>query len=638
MTDQNGTLRAFDPQLVFDNPFQHPGTRRTSGPEFEQFVEDVRANGVRTPPPARPHPDMSGAVQLREGHRRFAAHQIAFPGQPFTVLLQSITDEEMLDDCIRENVFRADWNDIEIAEMMETYLRVHPNATNAELARRFNYKNSASIPNVRKLLRLPVAIQAHVIANALPDAIARQLVGVSTVNPKAAQKIADAVAEASKSEKQDTFERMTRNLYWNQLTDLEREHGWSLDWLADAPVTVDADLGDGDRIIGACGGCVFNVNNKCARRACFDEKFKLWAAAEVQRVAAKKQIAIAGPDESVSILFTGEYSDDDRAQELLNARKEIKKVLRLAPLSEPSKRYFPLMRVLDSNAVTLVTTDKAAIDAYFAERNAASKSKTSAALSVDKNAETDAERAARIERERKELDAKRAARSKQWKSKYDAIWLVKNASKLIGAQLEIHGDFLKFAESVFCKEFSAAHGGIEISAYAEALKKEIKNAADARAADALRRQHIALNVISDFGTLNDSGNMPDFENAHKRIAKLLTLQPNGWNKNLEGFGVALPDGWDVPPIHKTEINCWQCGRFAGNMSEKLTKRDMDEEGWVDDGSAGVFCSLEHKQQYQHAQQFAETKEKIHASQKSKRAKHAARKEAEANKAQRTKRK
>lgn len=598
MNDQpNGTLRAFDPERVFDNPFQHPGTRRTSGPEFDQFVEDVRANGVRTPPPARPHPDVSGAVQLREGHRRFAAHKMAFPGQPFTVLVQSISDEDMLDDCIRENVFRADWNDIEIAEMMETYLRVHPHATNAELARKFNYKNPASIPNVRKLLRLPTAIQAHVISNALPDAIARSLVGVSAVNPKAAQKIADAVAEASKSEKQDTFERMTRNLYWNQLTDLEREHGWSLDWLADAPITVEADLGDGDHVIGACGGCVFNVNNKCARKPCFTEKFKLWAAAEVQRVAAKKQIAIAGPDEQTSVLFTGEYHDDDRAQDLLNARKEIKKVLRLAPLAEPSKRYFSLMRVLDSNAVTLVTTDKAAIDAYFVERNAASKSKTSAALSVDKNAETDAERAKRIERERKELDAKRAARSKQWKSKYDAIWLVKNASKLIGAQLEIHGDFLKFAESVFCKEFSAAHGGIEISAYAEALKKEIKNAADARAADALRRQHIALSVIADYGTLNDSGNTPDFENAHKRITKLLTLQPNGWNKNLEGFGVALPDGWDVPPIHKTEINCWRCGRFAGNMSEKLTKRDIDEEGWVDDGSAGVFCSQAHKDAY-----------------------------------------
>lgn len=600
MTDQiNGTLRAFDPQLVFDNPFQHPGTRRTGGPEFEQFVEDVRANGVRTPPPARPHPDVSGAVQLREGHRRFAAHKIAFPGQPFTVLVQSISEEDMLDDCIRENVFRADWNDIEIAEMMETYLRVHPNATNAELARKFNYKNSASIPNVRKLLRLPTAIQAHVISNALPDAIARSLVGVSAVNPKAAQKIADAVAEASKSEKQDTFERMTRNLYWNQLTDLEREHGWSLDWLADAPVTVDADLGDGDRIIGACGGCVFNVNNKCARRACFDEKFKLWAAAEVQRVAAKRQIAIAGPDESVSVLFTGEYSDDDRAQDLLNARKEIKKVLRLAPLAEPSKRYFPLMRVLGSNAVTLVTTDKSAIDAYFAERNAASKSKTSAAVSIDKDTESDAAREKRLEQERRDMDAKRAARSKMWKSYYDGLWILEQAALEIGAALakQHRGHFVGFITIEFCRTYAARLGA---EAIAKRFEAEFKKSTDAAMREQWQLSHVALNVIAHeainpyFHAANNERET-SYEKVHREVLKVCS----GDNSNSlhVGFGVTLPEGWDVPPVHHTAFNCWHCGRFAGNMSEKLTKRDIDEEGWVDDGNAGVFCSQEHKDAY-----------------------------------------
>lgn len=367
MTNQTGTLRAFDPQLVFDNPFQHPGTRRTSGPEFDQFVEDVRANGVRTPPPARPHPDVSGAVQLREGHRRLAAHQIAFPGQPFVVLVQSISDEDMLDDCIRENVFRADWNDIEVAEMMETYLRVHPKATNAELARKFNYKNPASIPNVRKLLRLPAAIQAHVITNALPDAIARALVGVSAVNPKAALKIADEVAAAPKSEKQDTFENLAREIYWRNMVSLDNV--WSLDWLEDAPVTVERDLGDGEHVITACAGCVFNVNDHCARKPCYEEKHKLWSAAEVQRVAESKKLVAAGPDEKTYTLFKGEYHDDDRAQELLNARKEIRATLRVAALDGTHHNY--LQRVLGSRAVTLVTTDKNAVDAYFAERNAA---------------------------------------------------------------------------------------------------------------------------------------------------------------------------------------------------------------------------------------------------------------------------
>lgn len=616
---EQGTLKSFDPENIFANPYQHHSARRFRGEEFDALVEDIRVNGVHQPPPARPHPENANAVQLQMGHRRLAAWRAARPGEPFTVIVKPIGELEMFEGCVEENLYREGLNDIERAELIEEYKKLKPDATNADMARVFRLKDPASVTNIRKLLRLPAAIQQHVAANALPDAIARQLVGISSVNVKAAQKIADEVAAAPKSEKQDTFEHATRNLYWSQLIDLEREHGWSPDWLADAPIIVEANFGDGDHVIGACGGCVFNVNNKCARAACFNQKFKLWADVEVQRVAIKKQIAIAGPDEQTSVLFTGEYHDDDRAQELLNARKEIKKVLRLAPLSEPSKRYYPLLRVLDSNAVTLVTTDKAAIDAYFAERNAAAKSRTNGALSVDKDAETDAERAKRIERERKEMDAKRAARSAAWKSKYDAIWLVQNAAKFIAPQLDISGDFLKFVEAVFCKEFHASHGGMEISALAEQMKKAIQNSADEIEEEELRKRRIVFNVICDISVLNDSGSMPDFKNAHQRIESLLDVKPNGWDKSLQGFGATLPEGWDVPPVHRTPCSCWFCGRFAGNMSEKLTKRDIDEDGWIDEGKAGVFCSLEHKQQYQHAQQFAETKEKIHASQKTKRA-------------------
>lgn len=622
MTDQsNGTLRAFDPALIFDNPFQHPGTRRTGGPEFDQFVEDVRANGVRTPPPARPHPDVSGAVQLREGHRRFAAHKMAFPGQPFTVLVQSISDEDMLDDCIRENVFRADWNDIEIAEMMETYLRVHPHATNAELARKFNYKNPASIPNVRKLLRLPAAIQTHVANNTLPDEIARSLVGVSAVNLKAALKIADAVAAAPKSEKKAVFEKTARELYWRNMMSLN--HVWSVDWLEDAPVTVERDLGDGEHVITACAGCVFNVNEYCARKPCYEEKYKLWAAAEAQRVAALKKLAVAGPDEKTFTLFNGDYHDDDRAQELLNARKEIRATLRVAALGGTNAHNY-LSRLLDSRAVTLVTTDKNAVEKFFEERSAAAKARyrASAALSVDKDKETDAERTRRVEQEKKEMAANRTARSRMWKSYYDAKWLLESASRQIGDALEGsigNSAFTEFVEAEFCLRFIAygAAKGIE-----QRIEKEIKEVSGSREQRARRLAHIALNVLAH-ETHDGNYRIAEykheymFPNVRNKIQSYCS--PSGARMYLVGrektlsFGIVLRDGWDVPPVHSTPFNCWFCGTFAGNTQEKLTKRDIDEEGWIDDGKAGVFCSQGHKETYLAAQSegehHAETKAK-----------------------------
>jgi hypothetical protein len=45
----------------------------------------------------------------------------------------------------------------------------------------------------------------------------------------------------------------------------------------------------------------------------------------------------------------------------------------------------------------------------------------------------------------------------------------------------------------------------------------------------------------------------------------------------------LPAGWDKPPIHRTEYNCWQCGVFAGQT--KVTKRDV-AEGWLIEHSQG----------------------------------------------------
>lgn len=596
------TLVALDYARIDINPYQVKGDRRFRGPDFDELVESVRANGVRQPPPARPHPTLEGVVQLQSGHRRLAASKIARPGEPFSVVLKDVSEIEMFEGCAEENLQREGINDIERAQLMETYKTIRPDATNADIARVFRLKDPASVTNIRKLLRLPAVLQAHVAENNLPDAYARQLVGIAAVNEKTAIAIGNKVAAASKSEKRHVFDQATANLFWKQMTTLDA--GWSDDWLADNPVTVETDLGDGDRIVGPCAGCVFHVQTQCARPTCFNEKLKMWTGLELERVSAKLKIAGAAAAEQTAVLFRGEYNDDEFAKLLLNnAPKEIRALLRLVPYAG-GDRYNHLQHLLGSRQLTLAATDKATVDTWIgAQRNKRTGGGERKLAKTEKPAaETDTQRAKRVAAEKEEQTANRAARSAQWKSKYDALWLVEQAARLAGPQLQIEGDFLKSVEALFAKKYHL-NGDVEATAWLP-LFAALKEAATPAQSDALRRQHIALCVFGDCGVA-DSNGRPDYERAHEHIVKEAGFHlPDkgrfGLDRVAHGLGITLPDGWDIPPVHRTEINCWQCGTFAGNVSEKLTGRDL-AEGWIDDGIDGVFCSVQHKKDYLDAQ-------------------------------------
>ena len=586
-------LQAFCYDQVFPNPYQLESTRRFQGPDFDDLVDSIREDGIHQKPSGRPHPTLPGAVQLKEGHRRLAAARVGRPDDLFYIVVDAFDDLEMFIGCVQENIHRSDLNDIERAQMVEAYKTLKPEATNADMARVFKLKDPASITNIRKLLHLPAGIQKHVAENAIPDAIARQLVAVAKINSKTAQKIADDVAAAPKSEKASVFENESQHLFWGKTESLD-DADWPLDWLELEPKEVTRDLGDGDHFLGACAGCVFRISDRCARKTCFDEKLKLWSFLETQRVSAEKKIPVAVPEEKAQILFQGNYGDDESAAQLLNSRKEIRATLRLAPFE--GHRHNTLSRLLGTHCVTLASVDVSACREYVAERANGSKVKS---IKVEKPAEeTEAQKAKRIEAEKTEQAANRAARSKMWKSKYDALWLVENASVLVGAQLEIGGTFLQFAEALFRKEYKT-YGAIPL-ALADPLVSKIFAEKDERRAAVLRRQHIALCVLGC--NVSDGNGHPDYEQAHEHILDEIAFHPTeknkwGFQQPAHGFGVTLPAGWDVPPIHKTEFNCWHCGKFAGNTSEKLTQRDINEDGWINDGENGVFCSQAHQELY-----------------------------------------
>src|SRR5690349_14087141 len=95
-------LRAYPIELVHTNPYQKRKPAFT-GPEWEEFCDDIRINGVHQPPPARPDPTNPDAVQLKDGERRFTAWQLTHPGEPFYVIVQDITNKEMFETGVRLN-------------------------------------------------------------------------------------------------------------------------------------------------------------------------------------------------------------------------------------------------------------------------------------------------------------------------------------------------------------------------------------------------------------------------------------------------------------------------------------------------------------------------------------------------------
>lgn len=82
---------------------------------------------------------------------------------------------------------------------------------------------------------------------------------------------------------------------------------------------------------------------------------------------------------------------------------------------------------------------------------------------------------------------------------------------------------------------------------------------------------------------------------NERISAYNLKQIYNWEravKTIEGLCAAteldlkLPKGWNEPPVHQTESNCWVCGRFTAN--DHITKID-EGKGWQAAADGAVTC-------------------------------------------------
>ncbi|RJE81080.1 ParB/RepB/Spo0J family partition protein [Paracoccus sp. JM45] len=187
-------------EQITANPDQ---PRRTFDPDaLQELSASLKQRGVLQPLIVRPHPNDDGIYQIVAGERRWRAAQMAQLHE-LPVIIRQMSDTEVLEVAIIENIQRADLNAIEEAasfrQLMDRF-----GHTQERLAEALN-KSRSHIANLLRLLNLPDQVQDLVKDGKLSAGHARALITVPN-----AQQLARKVIEKGLSVR-DT-EEMVRKL------------------------------------------------------------------------------------------------------------------------------------------------------------------------------------------------------------------------------------------------------------------------------------------------------------------------------------------------------------------------------------------------------------------------------------------
>lgn len=172
-------------ELIRPNPFQP--RRRFAEEAIAELAESIRAQGILQPLIVR---RADSGYELVAGERRLrAARRAGLREVP--AVLKEVSDDQLLEMSLVENIQRADLNPIEEADAYESLIR-RLNLTQEEAAARVGRSRSA-VANILRLRALPDPIKAAIAEGSLTMGHARALLGAES----AAQQLAAfrAVAE-----------------------------------------------------------------------------------------------------------------------------------------------------------------------------------------------------------------------------------------------------------------------------------------------------------------------------------------------------------------------------------------------------------------------------------------------------------
>ncbi len=163
----SGPVTEIDASKLSPNPFQP--RREIEGPEFDDLVASVKRHGVLQPIIVRPGVD---GFEVVAGERRWRAAEAAGL-QRIPAIVRAITDREMLELALIENLRRQDLNPIDRAI---AYKRLSDefHMTQEQVAEAVGGSRSA-IANTMRLLDLPGEVQASISHGRLSEGHGRAL-------------------------------------------------------------------------------------------------------------------------------------------------------------------------------------------------------------------------------------------------------------------------------------------------------------------------------------------------------------------------------------------------------------------------------------------------------------------------------
>lgn len=574
------------PDQVGPNPYQ-PATRLTFEPGQLEDLASVGEIGFIHTPVARPHPTEPDHYQMAVGWRRRCAWQLFRAGQEMPLDVdESLDDAAMFRHMVIENGERLNVSAVEKARLIEQYMAF--GHTQAEAGQLFHLTQSGASNLLRIIHYLPEPVVALVQQGALPERHARQLIGLARIQPAKAIEIAQQVAASTDP---DTTLDDTLSDYLEKTGgDLHTESSFPVDWAPD----MSADIEGQPETPPACTLCpnylAHEHNRFCARPECMKAKQQMWLRAELARLSDKLGIPAAGPDDKVKVLKI-DWQNMDTVQALLKraARMNGPDCLRLVADDKASSgagdHYH--RQAIGSDGVLLASTDPNVLKREIAAKESKAQPATSA-KKEDKSAavrtETPEQKRKRIEKDEAQQTENREKRAALHKARYDLVWLILHTAETLADTMQINGGILLFCTHL-TKRFtnSPQYDWEEYKAAVAPLEEKFKN---------LHQQTLIGTPVCDA----DESEQRRYILVRKfadAISGFKAEEQFSWARGLEKvqsvvdeFALFPPDGWDQPPIHKTDSNCHICGVFTPGPA--ITGVDKSH-GWMSvDGI--VTCS------------------------------------------------
>lgn len=211
-----------DLNLIRPNPFQPRKEYLTQ--ELSELVENIERNttpdfdGLLQAPTAR---KVGTTYELAFGHRRWMAMQALGRGE-MRLQIRDLTDLQMFEIAVSENMKRKDLNPIEEAEAIQTYMEKF--GKTSEEAAAFFGKAASTIRGMVRLLNLPEAAQEKVRSGEINTAGARALLVVAKV---AGESGVEDVLERMEQDNEGPLEAISDTLQFHDATwRLRLDEGW----------------------------------------------------------------------------------------------------------------------------------------------------------------------------------------------------------------------------------------------------------------------------------------------------------------------------------------------------------------------------------------------------------------------------